>query len=834
LRLWKKAVSVVTSAALLASLLTAVTAPAVLGSTTSAGGGTVYPGYAPSPPFSLTFAENAMTQFAPSGSFRVAVLDVDGTDAEATWVTTVAPTVTTNLGLGTATAGFDPVTDELIVSVTGNTATRFDSFTVSGLRVNAASTAEQGALIFPITTDTLGLSNILATATGTTTTAITAGVTTSVTVAVDAWSPPFQVTGTACVGTGSAGSATIAAEGVAPAETFAVATATAPAATQTLTKATPFTATKTVGRAISQTVCAARFPSPVVVGDAVLVWNADGFNPNFEAGVNSQTPAWIRAQLGWFNDLLLAGDSVTFTIQTPGVLFTPDDSLIWNVTSPNIGIGARVLSGDRTAVTVPLTADADALDFIDFRVRMDVALTVPNGTPVNVAVTVSRAGVVVLESPVTVAIVGFVTVGAAAVPTVWIGHNDQATGMITLTESAAGVIGTDQWIEVCLESAENWSVGRNFWAVVTAGNLRLNAAGLPVSQARMTLSGGCLEVQVYSASTVASTIQIRDGTATAPLAAAPTAGPKVNVGLWQTPGPTWVHVYANGDRIAENLVIAVRAYTGTPTARAHAQLPVLRGVINQLTGDITFTEGAPNQFGNYWWLEMCLVRPAVPDTHSYLWSNPVGANAPVVTTNSAVSGLIAIFRPDAWSDRCINLEVLDSGLSGLGTITISNLRLDVKKDAPLGAVFVRVRAVDHWNWTANGPGPGTLVATVSPATVIEKRTLSIRAVSALGRDPAVGFNTRSPKVQVANRWVTWRFSGGDTLANQRVNVLVAHRIRGAWTGPRYLRSAWADANGIVTVMLRRPAGTVLNVRIQWPGDAFHRVSTSRALGAHWR
>jgi hypothetical protein len=522
LRLWKKAVSVVASAALLASLLTAVTAPAVLGASTSAGGGTIYPGHAPSAPFSLTFAEDAMTQFAASGSFRVAVLDFDGTPGDASWVKTVAPTVTTNLGLGSASAGFDPVTDELVVSVTGNTTTRFDSFTISGLRVTAGPGASRGALIFPYSADTLGLSQTLATATGTTTTAITAGTSTTVTVAVDPWSPPFQVTGTVCDGGAvSAGNATVAASGVVAAEPFAVAGATTPSP-QTLTKATPFTGDKPIGTAISQPVCADRFPPPVVVaGDAVLVSRV-GATATLRAGVSSQAPAPINAQLGRFSGLLLAGDTVTFTIQTPGVLFSPDPQLAARIRCCGSAQATMTATATRLAIIVRLAADTIAGDHIVFQPNMDVAPTVPNGTPVSVAVTVSRAGVGVLGSPVTV------------------------------------------------------------------------------------------------------------------------------------------------------------------------------------------------------------------------------------------------------------------------------------------------------------------------ATVIEQRTLSISAVSALGFRPTAGYDARSSKVQVANRWVTWRFSGGDVLANQRVNVLVASRIDGAWGGPRYLRSAWADANGIVTVTLRRPAGTVLNVRIQWPGNAMYRVSTSRALGAHWR
>jgi len=477
-------------------------------------------------------------------------------------------------------------------------------------------------------------------------------------------------------------------------------------------------------------------------------------------------------------------------------------------------------------------------------------LNVPNGTRVDVGVTVSRAGVVVLDSPVTVAVVGFVSAGSTAAPTVFIGQNDQSTGMITIKESAAGSISDTGYLWVCLADGinsdehsvnEDWSTGRYFWAVVTSGDAKFNVSGLAASQAKMTIDTGsesspwdCLKVQMYTSSTVASTIEIRDGTSGTAAASAPTNGPKINVVNSAIPGQVYVRVYDYDMQIADNIVIGVRAYTGTPTATTSGQLTVLRGMLNQASGSITFTEGAPNQFGPSFGLELCLVFPSVSDNHAFIWSNPTGANQPVVTTNSTVSGLIATFMPTS-SDECIHISVTDTGLSGLGSITISNLKLDVKGDAPLGPVFVRI-------YTGGGPNgsqllnghSGLLQATVSPAIVITQKTLSIKANSALGSNPTSGYTAATPKYQALGKSVTWKFTGGTALAGQRVNVMVATKIGGAWGGPVYAKSAWADANGIVTVVMKSSTAKWINVRVQWPGSAAYMVSTSKALGAAWK
>ena len=55
---------------------------------------------------------------------------------------------------------------------------------------------------------------------------------------------------------------------------------------------------------------------------------------------------------------------------------------------------------------------------------------------------------------------------------------------------------------------------------------------------------------------------------------------------------------------------------------------------------------------------------------------------------------------------------------------------------------------------------------------------------------------------------------GPALAGQRVNVLVATKVNGVWGQPKYLKSAWANASGVVTFARRLTSAGAINVRIQ--------------------
>ncbi len=282
---WRKAISVGLTTALVGSLLATAGAPAALAALGSTFAGNITPGGASSAAFTLSFAEDSVNDFG-DGSFTVAVLSSAGADAHITWDTSSVPSVTRNLGVGGATVGFS--SDTLVVSVTGTDVSKIDAFTVGNLKVKATAGAAQGAVIFNVVADTVGLPDILVPASGTTTSQITAPDSTSFTYALVGGSPHFQVTGSACDSDVplAAGSVTVAASGLVGAEAFS---SVVPTGGGTVTKATAFTGDKPIGTGVTQSVCATRFPSVATVGGGVGAATKLGFTAQPGASLVSQT-----------------------------------------------------------------------------------------------------------------------------------------------------------------------------------------------------------------------------------------------------------------------------------------------------------------------------------------------------------------------------------------------------------------------------------------------------------------------------------------------------------------------------------------------------------------
>ena len=131
------------------------------------------------------------------------------------------------------------------------------------------------------------------------------------------------------------------------------------------------------------------------------------------------------------------------------------------------------------------------------------------------------------------------------------------------------------------------------------------------------------------------------------------------------------------------------------------------------------------------------------------------------------------------------------------------------------------------------PGGGTS-ATAAFSVTGPLSILNMRAASALGLRPTTGYTVATPKTQATGKYVTWKFTVGMALVGQRVNVLVAKKVGGAWTGPTYFVSRLADANGDVAFWWKSNTAAAINVRVQWPGNATYSVGTSTARGAYWK
>ena len=527
---------------------------------------------------------------------------------------------------------------------------------------------------------------------------------------------------------------------------------------------------------------------------------------------------------------------------------------------PNTNDGAAVctISFDRTSCSIKVTqASTDSLHQAVIslhNILMDVASTVAKGTPVNIVVT----GVPVAVDYNTVAYVSRVIVGVAAQPTIYINYNDQQSGMMTLTESGAGFF-TDASVTygnnvfgLCLTSGETFT--RAPWAVVSTGDLKLLSGLVGATSVQGTLfnigTESCAKWTVYSASTVASTVDIRGSDASnAVLAAGALNGPRYSVSPLLpsgSPGATLVDILVGNDTtvragtaVSSSVSNAVRAFKSGVVVTALSQPMIPQGSPDSLGGKLQITETLAGQFkpGE----TVCVaVLPRASNTvrtQDTLFKEATTNDLPVITTNTATGLLVQSVAQPGCSEgsrlfglptdltNSFSFDIYQQAYGTLGQITISNIHFITTADAPVGPVLV----------TVGGWDSGVEFQTaVSNAKIGVAAKLSIGAVSALGLKPTSGYTTSTPKTAKLGKYITWKFTGGTALAGQRVNILVAKKINGAWGGPAYLKSAWADANGIVTFAWTSKTAVALNVRAQWPGSANYAVSTSKALGSYWK
>ncbi len=316
------------------------------------------------------------------------------------------------------------------------------------------------------------------------------------------------------------------------------------------------------------------------------------------------------------------------------------------------------------------------------------------------------------------------------------------------------------------------------------------------------------------------------------------------------PGSVIAAIYVgNGAKIptstdvVTNVQIATAVFKSQVVVTALSQPTIPLGSNGTLAGDIQIQETANGQlkFGE----EICVEIVPNQNWNALYDAYITGLNTADFRTVTASNGRPGL--PGQASTQNCSGRDLDNGkraatliesfsflvqqqsVTGNGKLVISNIKYATVNDAVEGPVQVNV-----YGRMGATPTFVEFQSLISNARIGGPFTLSIGAVSALGLNPTSGYTTKTPKVQVPNKYITWKFTGGKTLANQRVNILVALRINGAWGGPQYLVSRTADANGIVTFYWKAPAGTVLNIRAQWPGNDNYNKSTSPALGAHWK
>ncbi len=126
-----------------------------------------------------------------------------------------------------------------------------------------------------------------------------------------------------------------------------------------------------------------------------------------------------------------------------------------------------------------------------------------------------------------------------------------------------------------------------------------------------------------------------------------------------------------------------------------------------------------------------------------------------------------------------SFPVLQQSTAGTGKLVIDNMNFITPADAAVGPVLFNVYGFGQSDTSMD------FQATVSNAKIGVAPKLNIAANSALGLNPTSGYTMKTPKYQTVGKYVTWKFTGGPALAGQRVNILVAKKVGGAWGGPVY-------------------------------------------------
>jgi hypothetical protein len=868
----KKAISVGTSAALLASLLATAVAPAVLGASTDYGftvtGAGSIPTTGTSGAVSIAVNETEKTGWnSGPNTLTFTLNDADGNGATVAWSGTPAITgAPGSLGTFTTTKAANVLTVHFTTSNTG----QIENFSITGLTIDTDDAAIGAIDLIVDKTLFDGGTGTIATGTGTasgTLSVLAEAGDIELSVAYDTGSFSFgksgPVTPVGCTA-GTNGNLQIAAP---DAETRAITSVTD--GTTALLGVPAITSFHDVDTAVTQSVGVCGLINGI--GTVVKTITQTATSTTVQPGEFNQvagTTTLTESDPGTFSKNMV----VTFTLDTAGVLFSaapvadPNGAALALNSAPPISppplAGVPVpcaLSFDRKSCAVTVTAASTTEGTIVLgTVSLDLEASVAQGTNIGINVTTVPVAPVVVDSN-TIAKVGRVLVGVSAAPTIYINENDQQSGMIVLTESRAGVL-TDtavgNYFGLCIPEGQG-TMGTVFtrapWAVVTAGNLSIRSdltGGTSVAGTIIPGTGNrCVEWVVYTKSTTASTIEIRGSDASnVVLVSGANNGPRLSVAGSAAPGAVLVRVL-NGSKTRveanSNLALvtevsnATKAFRNQPAVASLGAPLIPAGAARAVLGGVTIKETQAGQFKANERICVSIVPlnlPAGYKYQTYFITNSFTADQPVVSTNTASGLLVKGFTSGDFSSSQFCFSVSQQATGTLGVITISNMVVFTAADASVGNINVNVSG--GFGLEGQGPNPFTTarnfeqVVTVGKIGVAAK--LSIGAVSALGLKPTSGYTTKTPKTAALGKYITWKFTGGAALAGQRVNVMVAMKIDGAWGGPKYLKSAVADANGIVTFAWKSATAAAVNVRVQWPGNANYAVSTSKALGGYWK
>jgi len=598
-------------------------------------------------------------------------------------------------------------------------------------------------------------------------------------------------------------------------------------------------------------------------------------------GIKLDSSAKPMVRAGYFNQpagnltatenvasLFTGGTSVVFTIQTAGVLFSKTPTVA--VTQGNVALSVSTppfLSPDRTTLTVRIAGAGTTPSQITVsNIMYDVASTVAAGTKVQVNMTVDN-GAAVYNGPVTNAYVEFAIAPSAAQPTIYIGQNAQATGMITFTEAGAGFFtaadGPNNKFWVCINTGETFTNAP--YAIVSGGDLQLldpNGVATKTAKARPAGSTGCYYWTVFSASTVASTIEIvgqASGTTAAALPAGANNGPQVNVPNSLAPGTTQMSLWvgsistvngtpdAPGGTNFGSVANAVRVFQNSLKVAALSQPAILPGATGAAAGNLQLTETQVGQLNGG--AVVCVdIVPRTSTTYEtarqdVFFTSATTNDLPVITTDGK-SGLLAssVATYLTQGQNCLSqnntntqatqgayafqFSITQGSISAPGQVTISNIKYNVLTDAALGAVQVNVYIVTTGTAIQQSQG------VVSNALIGKFSTVNLTAGSAVGvvRVPAppVGPFGRKTLVVKPNQQTTCRWTMTPLAGQQTIQVWVAVKgSDGTWGPFQLLTTRLTDlTTGNAYFFWKSATPAWVSIQGRFPGSALFGAATA--------
>jgi hypothetical protein len=268
-----------------------------------------------------------------------------------------------------------------------------------------------------------------------------------------------------------------------------------------------------------------------------------------------------------------------------------------------------------------------------------------------------------------------------------------AGAVVTVTESSAATFGAGRYVAICFNDAGGdlfSTSARQIWATVSSGDLKLSgnkttlqaSTGTAAAVANVAgdfdaaVAGQCAYVQVYSASTVPSTITFTAGNAA-------NTGAETGVGAYMTSGSAagamTMGVFAGSALAALTnyglFTYGTRLATANFTVSASAIAEVSAPGSTQPYGDLTIAENRYGRFVAGQVVTVDLTNSAGSQADPVATWATSGTGAPVVTQTNAASNIVWSYA--VTDGNTVTITITTASTSAAASFKVSNILVDI-------------------------------------------------------------------------------------------------------------------------------------------------------------